>query len=66
MADNSDEEEPLENDDGHLSEFTYTNLAELAMRNINVSSGVPAQTSSGLPRRRVQSNTICLNLSNTK
>lgn len=51
MADNSDEEEPLENDDGHLSEFTYTNLAELAMRNINVSSGVPAQTSSGLPRR---------------
>lgn len=51
MANDSDEEEPPDDEDGHLSEFTYTNLAELAMRNINVSSGVPSQTSSGLPRR---------------
>lgn len=45
------EDRDEEQDDDSLLEFTYTNLAELALRNMDVSAAPPSNSTRGLPRR---------------
>lgn len=47
QAEDADEEQ----DGDSLLEFTYTNLAELALRNMDVSVAPPSNSTRGLPRR---------------